>query len=179
MMMPVNVLDARSEDANAIGRVHVRAWRAAYRGLVADAYLDALDERARAERWRELLETRMDRTKKFLIARRSADVVGFAFVGPDRDDLGVGEVYALYVDPDAWGTGVAQPLLAHATAALAALEHAEGVLWVLRGNARARRFYEKAGWLADGAEKLAEESANGVRVTFDEVRYRGIVTRPR
>jgi hypothetical protein len=73
---------------------------------------------------------------------------------------------------------VAQPLLTHATAALAALGHTEGLLWVLRGNARARHFYEKAGWLADGAEKLAEESSSGVKVTFDEVRYRGIVPRP-
>jgi RimJ/RimL family protein N-acetyltransferase len=42
------------------------------------------------------------------------------------------------------------------------------VLWVLPGNARARRFYERAGWAADGTEKTSEAFG----VSFDEVRYR-------
>ena len=39
-----------------------------------------------------------------------------------------------------------------------------GRLWVLRDNARARRFYEGHGWRADGTERVA----GGVV----EVRYR-------
>ncbi|OKI00857.1 hypothetical protein A6A06_18300 [Streptomyces sp. CB02923] len=41
-------------------------------------------------------------------------------------------------------------------------------LWVLKGNARARRFYECAGFRADGAEE-ADEVAG---VAVPEVRYR-------
>ena len=41
------------------------------------------------------------------------------------------------------------------------------VLWVVPGNARARRFYERSGWSADGAERVAE--VNGV--TVPECRY--------
>ena len=41
-------------------------------------------------------------------------------------------------------------------------------LWVLRGNERARRFYERAGWTVDGARK--DDVVAGVPVT--EVRYR-------
>ncbi|NMO37509.1 hypothetical protein HG826_28780 [Streptomyces sp. GMY01] len=40
-------------------------------------------------------------------------------------------------------------------------------LWVLKGNTRARRFYERAGFRADGAEEPFE--ADGV--TVPEVRY--------
>lgn len=42
------------------------------------------------------------------------------------------------------------------------------MLWVLTGNARARRCYERAGWSADGAARV-EELAAGVPI--DEVRY--------
>jgi hypothetical protein len=42
------------------------------------------------------------------------------------------------------------------------------VLWVLAGNARARRFYEIAGWVADGAERTSEVFG----ATVSEVRYR-------
>jgi RimJ/RimL family protein N-acetyltransferase len=45
---------------------------------------------------------------------------------------------------------------------------AETVLWVLPANARARRFYEAAGWVADGAERTSEVFG----VTVPEVRYR-------
>jgi hypothetical protein len=45
---------------------------------------------------------------------------------------------------------------------------AESVLWVLPGNARARRFYEIAGWVADGTERTADVFG----VTVPEVRYR-------
>jgi hypothetical protein len=41
-------------------------------------------------------------------------------------------------------------------------------LWVLDGNARARRFYERAGLVADGAAKHATFGG----ATLREVRYR-------
>jgi hypothetical protein len=45
---------------------------------------------------------------------------------------------------------------------------AETVLWVLTGNARARPFYDNAGWVADGGERTTEVFG----VTVPEVRYR-------
>ena len=45
----------------------------------------------------------------------------------------------------------------------------EAVLWVLRGNLRARRFYERGGFVLDGAAKL---KSKGQGITLDEVRYR-------
>lgn len=66
-------------------------------------------------------------------------VVGFAITTPS-------ELHALYVDPDRWGTGVAAAL--HA-----ALDLTAATLIVLAGNARARRFYEKHGWVFDGDDE--------------------------
>jgi GNAT superfamily N-acetyltransferase len=74
------------------------------------------------------------------------DEVGFVAVDPPWLD-------ALYVRPEAWGTGVAVRLHDRAVEALreAGVERAR--LWVLEGNVRARRFYERRGWVEDGTTR--------------------------
>jgi RimJ/RimL family protein N-acetyltransferase len=65
-------------------------------------------------------------------------------------------------------TGAGRALLQAAQAELARLGLEETVLWVLPANARARRFYEIAGWVADGASRTTEV----LGVVVPEVRYR-------
>jgi ribosomal protein S18 acetylase RimI-like enzyme len=163
----VTVRHARVDDALALGLVHVRAWQAAYRGQMPDDYLDGLRAEERAAGWERGL--RRDRARDpVLVAERDGCVVGFAVVGAAEDPRGAGELYAINVDPDHWGTGAGRALLMAAQAELARLGYAEVVLWVLPGNHRARRFYEAAGWVVDGAERSAEVQG----VVVPEVRYR-------
>lgn len=63
---------------------------------------------------------------------------------------------ALYVRPAAWGSGVADELHAWAVAELRAAGVATARLWVLEENLRARRFYERHGWNADGTSRVVE-----------------------
>jgi len=79
-----------------------------------------------------------------------------------------GEVYAIYVLPDCWGQGIGRALLAHAERDLIEHGYDEAVLWVLADNQRARAFYERAGWHADGGTK--RDTFGGREV--EEVRYR-------
>jgi GNAT superfamily N-acetyltransferase len=95
-------------------------------------------------------------------------VIAFASVGPDRDDATRGELYAIYALPEAWGTGAGHALMDEAVAALRDAGHADAVLWVLADNPRARRFYEREGWSADGTTKSEE----WLGLTVAEVRYR-------
>jgi ribosomal protein S18 acetylase RimI-like enzyme len=163
----VTVRPARIPDAPAIGRVHVRAWQAAYRGHMPDVYLDGLRAEDRAAYWERTLR-RDELRGTILVVERGGEVVGFAAVGPSPDPPGAGELYAINLDPDHWGTGTGRALLEEAQAELARLGFGETVLWVLTGNARARRFYEIAGWVADGSERTREVFG----VTVPEVRYR-------
>lgn len=144
---------ARVEDAAAITEVHLGGWRAAYRGIMPDSVLDELDWEARRARWHDNLAN----GARCLVWESDGAVAGFAGFGPCRDDdrVGSGEVYALYVAPSAWGSGVAAPLFSAALDALRDEGYEGGVLWVLRDNARARRFYEKAGCTFDGTEKVS------------------------
>jgi ribosomal protein S18 acetylase RimI-like enzyme len=163
----VTVRLATVADAPAMGRLHVRAWQAAYRGDMPDEYLDGLRAEDRAAYWTGVLG-REDLRGTILVVERDGEVVGFAAVGPSPDPEGAGELYAIDVDPDHWGTGAGRALLEEAQAELVRLGFAETVLWVLPGNARARRFYEIAGWVADGSERTSEVFG----VTVPEVRYR-------
>jgi ribosomal protein S18 acetylase RimI-like enzyme len=89
-------------------------------------------------------------------------VVGFVTFGPSRDEdaVGMGEIYALYVDPGRYGGGLGRMLMAHARGRLKEQGFEAAVLWVLQGNERAARFYEREGWKPDGA--VREEEPYGI-----------------
>jgi ribosomal protein S18 acetylase RimI-like enzyme len=82
-------------------------------------------------------------------------VVGFVTFGPsrDRDAIGLGEIYALYVDPGRYQGGVGRTLMAHARRRLKGEGFEAAVLWVLLGNDSAASFYEREGWRPDGATR--------------------------
>ena len=163
----------RLEDADSVGAVHVRAWLAAYRGVMPDAYLDGLTIADRAARWKQMLSNPPRRRGARLGAEVEGRVVGFILVGPmDGDAVStIGEVYAINVDPDRWGSGIGHVLFDAGVAVLRDERFAESILWVAPANARARRFYEIAGWRHDGGSRRHE--LLGVEV--DEIRYRCVL----
>jgi GNAT superfamily N-acetyltransferase len=159
---------AEPADALAVAGVHVRSWQMAYRGLLPDDYLDALRPEDRAARY-TFGELSPDRPLT-IVAADGETICGFATTGPARDDESprTGEVLALYVDPDHWGTGVGRALIKAARENLVDQAFDAASLWVLAGNDRAERFYRIDGWAPDGSRR--EDEVWGVSV--DEVRYR-------
>lgn len=160
----MQIRPASPDDAPAIETIRVRGWRTAYRHVFPAADLDALP--IDPERWRARIEVPPPGWTT-IVCEDGGEVVGFASTGPSRDEDELGEVYAIYVDPDAWSTGAGRELMAAAETALAA-DFEAALLWVLDDNPRARNFYERAGWAPDGVRKAEERF--GVRAT--EVRYR-------
>jgi ribosomal protein S18 acetylase RimI-like enzyme len=134
-------------DAHAIADLHVRAWRAAYDGLLPRAMLDGLSVAQRTAMWSR---NASDPEAHVVVAQSWADaagIVGFVAYGACRDDDAApdtGEIYALYVEPDRIGTGLGRTLLGHAEADLRARGCRAATLWALAANQRARRFYERA-----------------------------------
>ena len=56
--------------------------------------------------------------------------------------------------PISWGTGLAERLLDAALQDIVAAGGTVARLWVLEDNERARRFYERSDWRADGTERV-------------------------
>ena len=135
-----------------------------------DDFLDGLVPSARAESWRRWVAEPSPGVR-LVLAEDDSTVCGVAAFGPARDAAGeanVGEVYSLNLDPSHWRRGIGTALLQHAECALAADVRSSAVLWVATRNTRARAFYERLGWVADGAHR--SDVIGGVDVP--EVRYR-------
>jgi ribosomal protein S18 acetylase RimI-like enzyme len=162
----ISIRAATSADATDIIAVRLASWQATYGPYLPPHAWDEFDQPGRTARLAESIETGSTRV---LVATTAASIVGYTFSGACRDDDvpdGTGEVYAIYVHPSAWSTGAGRALM---TATLDALGKIPVVLWVLEVNARARRFYELAGFEPDGAVKPADMPGG---VTMPELRYR-------
>lgn len=158
---------AEPGDEDAVARVHVRSWQAAYRGLLPEDYLRGLDPNDRAARY-TFAEIDSDQPRT-VVAVDDDGIAGFATVGRcrDQDASEAGELYALYVEPGRWNRGVGRMLIHDARRRLAEWGFTEAVLWVLVGNERAERFYRIDGWAAPGQDRVKE--LHGIAI--HETRY--------
>ncbi|WP_319430533.1 GNAT family N-acetyltransferase [Mycobacterium sp. RTGN5] len=162
----VEVRDATADDAMAMAQSHVRSWQAGYRGLIAQDYLDGL----LPEVWASRYSFDSERSGRHSLVAVDGDAIcGHVTFGrsPDDELAGSAEVWALYVDPPQWGAGIGGALVDAACARLSEAGHERALLWALSANTRARRFYERMGWRADGRERTDAIDGNLV----DEVRY--------
>jgi GNAT superfamily N-acetyltransferase len=159
-------------DSDAISAIHVRSWQWAYRGLVSDRALDTLTATERSPDWRLALSP--GSAHRIWLAHSAEQGLGFAAWGPARDpDVGPGtaELYAIYLELPAAGTGIAGALLAAACSEMAQDGYGQALLWVLSANPRARRFYERTGWTEDGSRKLV----NLRGTELEAVRYATVI----
>lgn len=164
----VLIRPATAADADSIARVHIASWREAYSGVVAEEHLDRLGTAERAREWRAVLAD-LGRGTTVWVAQEGEDILGFASLGPSRDedaDRTTLEIYTIYLEPSAWGRGVARELMRTVLAAVP--ETATVTLWALDANERARHFYRRHGFAADGVERLEEIGGQHYR----EIRYR-------
>jgi len=163
---PFRIREATEEDDYRIEDVRIASWRAAYRHLLPEDYFDGWDYDAVIESRRA---NRRPDLGRLVVEEPSGRVTAFSFYGPSRDEDGAGrgEVYAFYVAPRLWGHGQAAPLMYRTLVGLA--QFADVRLWVLRDTPRARRFYEKCGFEADGSEQLHSFPK---RLVLPEIRYR-------
>jgi len=151
-MSPSQIRRAVPEDAPAIARIHVAGWQGAYRGILPDAYLDALNEAESEARHRKILEQPHDAASANWVLVRAGVLLGWAATNPARDeDLGPGvhELAAIYLDAQRIGRGLGRELMAFCIADAVERGYREMIMWVLSGNERANRFYEAAGFVRD------------------------------
>jgi GNAT superfamily N-acetyltransferase len=148
-MADLTVRPAALEDAEGFVSAYEESWDAALADL-AGRRLDELspyEERLGA--FRRTFRAELPEGAGAWVAEGGGRIVGVATrAGP--------ELRALYVVPEAWGTGAAQALTEAVIAAVRANGHKEAVLWVVEENPRARRFYEREGWEATGETRASE-----------------------
>ncbi len=149
---------AAAEDAEAIGRVRVAAWQAAYRAHMPGEYLDALDPRVNLE---ELRANLASPAPPFVarVAEVDHEVAAFSILGRPRypADAETLEIWALNVAPSHWRRGIAHALVRQSfddarSAGALALE-----LWCIAANRAACALYESCGFTRTGQQKTTAD----------------------
>ncbi|RWZ61306.1 N-acetyltransferase [Labedella populi] len=158
----VRVRPAELGDAHGIADVHVESWRETYSGVITDRLMGDEALEARRRMWRSILG--LDPLPgSVAVAERGDRVIGFAFAAPaDHPDAMKGfpparglHLYSICLLANEQGSGIGTALLE------AVLADQPAQLWVLSGNDRARAFYERHGFGADGYE-FADPDLDGL-----------------
>ena len=141
------IIKKMETDAEIKGKayVHYKSWHEAYSELIDHDYLKNVTmEKCEmiAYKWPD----------NIFVAKDEEKVIGFIGYGKYRDEQlpDTGEIFAVYVLKEYYGKGVGQALMREA---LKKLPYSQIALWVLKGNVRAIRFYEKCGFRFDGCEQ--------------------------
>lgn len=183
----VRIRPAAAADGPPIARIRAATWRAVYPGLIPEQTLAEQTDPVAVEREGEW---RSAHSMDGVLVAEGADqadgdsgLTGFAVFGPERDEgyqlgqpqteppeHGRGELYAIYVLPGHWNSGAGRALMDGVLALAAGQDYNDVSLWVLEANARARRFYEKAGFRLTG-----ESGVLGGLRGLTQVRYRRLV----
>jgi len=135
-----------ADEIDGKGYVHYKSWQETYAGLINAEYLQKITEekcKAIAREW----------TDNILVAKDGDKVIGFVGYGKYRDDTlaDYGEVFAIYVLADYHGQKVGYELMNAAINKL--FDYKKIAVWVLKGNERAIKFYERYGFRFDGTEQ--------------------------
>jgi ribosomal protein S18 acetylase RimI-like enzyme len=163
----IAVRAATPDDADAIVEASVRAWEEGFRGIVPAE----IDPR---QAWdRDLVRERLTEAEGktgHAVGELDGRVMGYVVFGASRDrdaPRRTGEIWALYVHPEAWRRGLGRALVDHALGELRERRFRGATLWTLAGSPSARAFYEACGLAPTGASQRREALGNAL-----EVRYR-------
>lgn len=161
-------------DIDSVAELRVRAWQSAYADLMPRRFLDAMSVTEDADRRREMFAKSDGAVSNLVAESRDGTVTGWTALGPERPDDAAGpsrprstevaELYAIYVRPDMLGTGLGRALTTACMERTAQQGFTRLVLWTIEGNARARRFYERAGFTADGTTSTFELEGEGTHI---------------
>lgn len=159
-------------DAPRVASINVEGWRAAYRGILPDDYLDAMRPGDRLERLELRLsapppDTMLLAEDENLFVGAYAGLTAVRDVGDEHPHLPTGELAALYADPAVQGKGAGSSVHRAGIEHLAEQGFKHAVVWVFERNVRSRKFYEARGWACD--EVIKEGVLGGAR--FTEIRY--------
>ncbi|MDO9485803.1 MAG: GNAT family N-acetyltransferase [Actinomycetota bacterium] len=173
------IREARTSDAHAIANVRVNSWKTGYSGILDESVLSALNIPDDEVTWTKYLSAQQVSQASLVVEEINpgTSAPGFSCLGPYRTlepaavqlspEGTVGEIYAFYLHPDYWGSGIADELMTACIDRLRLDGWPLARLWVLTENARARRFYERHDWVVDGQSRELDlpGSPSEVRMT--------------
>jgi GNAT superfamily N-acetyltransferase len=168
MVCEMTIRQSRPGDVRFIAALHANSWRAAYRGILSDEFLDGPLDENRLALWSTRCSDITRQDQHIIVDEDQGDIRGFACAFLDADPHWGSLLDNLHVVPDLKGRGLGRQLIGAIAAAV--IQNASNPtlhLWAYEQNIGARRFYEHLGGVVTGCEE--EPALDGTRV--NAVRY--------
>lgn len=164
--MDYEIRRACVDDAEQLGYLHSFTWRTAYQGIVPDEILYRMTPEKRIKYFKVALK---NNTEDTYVLTTGDKIIGMITLGPCRDsdlDDSWGEIWGIYLHPSYWRKGYGTILMSWGMGELRRRGYQKVSLWVLQENNQARNFYEKMGFIQDGALEQIEIGRPLYKVRF-------------
>lgn len=161
--------EAEPKDAEAIGRIRVAAWRAAYRPFMPEGFLSALDPENNLTELKGRLSNQ-NSDFSVSVAEKNLNAVAFSIIGKPRYDAPAKtmELWAVNVLPECWRMGIASALVERAISYSSGAGFERVELWCIKGNTPAQNAYRKLGFVESGQERSTSQLTGS---TLHEAHY--------
>lgn len=157
------------DDACALAKILSESWACAYKHIVPPVELARqCDLFNNSDRFRAMLQA--PRGEFYIALDGDVPCGEFMFCKSRDEDLpDYAEIVSIYSIEPYWGSGLGCAMMKTALSKITDFNFSNVLLWVFEENARARNFYEKFGFVADGAKKNSHftNKASEVRYTLN------------
>ena len=144
-MNNIKIRNIKKEDIPQVVDIQIRAWRTAYKGIIDDNYLANMNPEEKIK-----MREKDYNENKFIVAEINNEIVGFCRytdnINKTPETLEADcELRALYVKPEVKHNGIGKKMFQYAVNEFKNMGKTKMVLWCLKDNVLARKFYEKMG----------------------------------
>ena len=141
----IKIRNIKKEDIPQVVDIQIRAWRTAYKGIIDDNYLANMNPEEKIK-----MREKDYNENKFIVAEINNEIVGFCRytdnINKTPEILEADcELRALYVKPEVKHNGIGKKMFQYAVNEFKNMGKTKMVLWCLKDNVLARKFYEKMG----------------------------------
>ena len=163
--MKYEIRRAVIDDAASLANIIVESWKSAYSSIIpATEMVKFLDKQRRQQQFEKFIQD----GEIILIGICHGVPCGLVFANKDNDEQleECGSIYSIYFLEEYWGKGLAAKLMDKVISILKDEGCRRILLWVYEENERARGFYERYGFIFDGAKKHSQFSNKPIELRY-------------
>ena len=165
--MKIELRYAKIGEADLLASINAASFQKGFKGIIPDEVLNEKFAYGRLlERFTKELAEKNTENSILLIDDKP---VGIQTFGRDdhkeREPVEI-DIWRLYILPECWGMGYGEILIKWGLEELKKKNYKKVALWVVDENTRARRFYEKMGFLNEGEYRIINPGKE-----IEELRY--------
>ena len=171
MLNEFTIRAAQIEDAPGIAFVKYDGWQKTYRGIVDDAFLNAMSLEKETARWKQIIPQPLG--FHLVLVNKNSEIIGFISGGKSRpNELNCeAEVYAFYLLQQYHGQGLGKKVFRHVLHLFQEAGYRSFCVYVLTKNP-ALRFYQsfKPDKRVDVKEKIGDREYDDTGLGWSSIK---------